>query len=194
MKPIEKIVLVHRLREVVSSGGLHSIRVRRPGHRGRTGPRRQAGGACPRDDVAARVREQGEGIFLQFNAAYLTDWVQKPRVVQQGSRLKQGFDAWKADHQNSSRYSRTTLYRFARVFASAVDRAGPRVWIASMFGSNCARPQSDWELLELQAAWVLEARRRIQSGTVGIWCIDRRVHVIDRGDLATLGGYRKGRR
>jgi hypothetical protein len=36
-------------------------------------------------------------------AADWPDLLQKPKVVQQGSRLKQGFDAWKADRQNSSR-------------------------------------------------------------------------------------------
>jgi len=46
---------------------------------------------------------KGEGLFLKFSAAYLNDWLQKPAVLKQGIRLKQGFDAWKAERQGSSR-------------------------------------------------------------------------------------------
>jgi hypothetical protein len=46
---------------------------------------------------------KGEGVFLQFNMAYLNEWQQRPDVQSQGVRLKQGFDAWKAERQSSSR-------------------------------------------------------------------------------------------
>ncbi len=68
--------------------------------------------------------------------------------------------------------------------SKTVHEAQP--WVASMFCSNWRGLASDWELLERQAAWVLNARRRIQSGGLGSWCIDRRVQAIDRTGLATL--------
>lgn len=61
-------------------------------------------------------------------------------------------------------------------------------WIASMFGSNWRGLLCDWELLERQAAWVLDARRRIESGHLDPWCMDARVHAIDRSRLAALFG------
>jgi hypothetical protein len=64
-------------------------------------------------------------------------------------------------------------------------------WIASMFGSNWRGLSSEWELLERQAAWILDARRRIQSGGVGPWCIDTRVRTINRSRLALLAGEAK---
>ena len=53
---------------------------------------------------------KGEGIFLQFSAAHLNDWARRPDVAKQGIRLKQGFDAWKAERQGSSRAFPGLLY------------------------------------------------------------------------------------
>ena len=103
MKPIERIVLVHRLREVVAQVGFTRFESAAPDIEGELdlGVRRAA---LARETTWLPAYEnKGEGIFLQFNAAYLNDWTQRPKVVQQGSRLRQGFDAWKADRQNSSR-------------------------------------------------------------------------------------------
>ncbi|HXJ38487.1 MAG TPA: DUF3320 domain-containing protein [Bryobacteraceae bacterium] len=59
-------------------------------------------------------------------------------------------------------------------------------WVASMFGSNWRGLTSDWELLEQQTAWVQDAHRRVQSEALGTWCLDRRVHSIERSRFSSL--------
>ena len=103
MKPIERVVLVHRLREVVAQVGFTRFESAAPDIEGELdlGVRRAA---LAREVTWLPAYEnKGEGIFLQFSAEYLNDWAQKPQVLEHGSRLKQGFDAWKAERQGTSR-------------------------------------------------------------------------------------------
>ena len=103
MKPIERIVLVHRLREVVAQVGFTRFESAAPDIEGELdlGVRRAA---LAREMTWLPAYEnKGEGIFVQFNAEYLAAWTQKAKVVEHGSRLKQGFDAWKTEHQGTSR-------------------------------------------------------------------------------------------
>jgi hypothetical protein len=103
MKPIERVVLVHRLREVVAQVGFTRFESAAPDIEGELdlGVRRAA---LARETTWLPAYEnKGEGIFLQFSAEYLRQWAEKPQVLAQGRRLKDGFDAWKTERQGSSR-------------------------------------------------------------------------------------------
>ena len=59
MEQIERVVLVHRLREVVAAGRVHAIRGGCAGHRRRTRHRSTPCFPCARSELASCVREQG---------------------------------------------------------------------------------------------------------------------------------------
>jgi hypothetical protein len=103
MKPIERIVLVHRLREVGAQVGFTRFESAAPDIEGELDLGVKRAVLAREMTWLPAYENKGEGIFLKFSAAYLNEWVQRPEVVKQGIRLKQGFDAWKAERQGSSR-------------------------------------------------------------------------------------------
>jgi hypothetical protein len=103
MRPIERIVLVHRLREVVAQVGFTRFESAAPDIEGELDLGVKRAVLAREMTWLPAYENKGEGVFLKFSAAYLNDWAQRPDVVKQGIRLKQGFDAWKAERQGSSR-------------------------------------------------------------------------------------------
>lgn len=103
MQPIERVVLVHRLREVVAQVGFTRFESAAPDIEGELDLGVQRAALAREMSWLPAFENKGEGIFLQFSEQYLNDWMLKPAVIERGSRLKQGFDAWKAERQSSSR-------------------------------------------------------------------------------------------
>src|SRR5260370_2445805 len=103
MKAIEGIVLVHRVREVGAQVGFTRFESAAPDIEGELDLGVKRAVLARETTWLPAYENKGEGIFLHFNTAYLNNWAQKPAVAKQGIRLKQGFDAWKADRQGSSR-------------------------------------------------------------------------------------------
>src|SRR5882672_9333985 len=103
MKPIERIMLVHRLREVGAQVGCTRFESAAPDIEGELDLGVKRAVLAREMTWLPAYENKGEGIFLKFSAAYLNEWAQRPAVVKQGIRLKQGFDAWKAERQGSSR-------------------------------------------------------------------------------------------
>jgi hypothetical protein len=103
MKPIERIVLVHRLREVGAQLGFTRFESAAADIEGELdlGVRRAA--LAREISWLPAYENKGEGVFLQFSAEHIKNWLQKAAIVKQGARLRRGFDAWAAEHQNSSR-------------------------------------------------------------------------------------------
>ena len=65
---------------------------------------------------------------------------------------------------------------------------GAEVWIRALYGPNWRKASSDWELLERQAGWTLEAQRRVGAGVLGAWCLDSSVLAVDRSRLSKAAG------
>jgi hypothetical protein len=124
MKPIERIVLVHRLREVVAQVGFTRFESAAPDIEGELDLGVQRAALARETTWLPAYENKGEGIFLQFNSEYLNAWVQRPDVAQQGSRLKRGFDEWKAERQSSSRVfpglSYIALHGFSHLLLTAL--------------------------------------------------------------------------
>jgi hypothetical protein len=103
MAPVQRVVLVHRLREVVAQVGFTRFEA--------AGPDIQ--GELSLDVVRAplaldlswlpAIENRGEGIFIQFKAEAIAKWLEKPAVKKRGQQLEAGFAQWKSEHEGSSR-------------------------------------------------------------------------------------------
>ena len=94
---VDKLVLVHRLREVVSRLGFTRFEA--------TGPDKD--GELDLDVIRASLAEtitwlptvenRGEGIFLSFVTEAMERWLARPGVRARGRRLEAGWGAWAAE-------------------------------------------------------------------------------------------------
>jgi len=103
MSAIERIVLVHRLREVVGQVGFTRFEAAGPDIQGELSlDVRRAPLGIDASWLPA-VENRGEGIFLQILAQAVATWLQNPEVRKRGDQLAEGFMRWKAEHEGSSR-------------------------------------------------------------------------------------------
>jgi hypothetical protein len=103
MTAIERVVLVHRLREVNALVGFTRFESSSPDVQGELeiGVTRAP---LARDLTwLPAVENRGEGIFIQFRTEAIEAWLQKPAVEERGLRLDAGFQCWKSDHERSGR-------------------------------------------------------------------------------------------
>jgi hypothetical protein len=103
MKGIERIVLVHRLREVVAQVGFTRFEAASPDMEGELemGVRRAA--LARETSWLPAIENKGEGIFLQFRKQELETWFKRPEVQARGRQLLAGFECWKTEHQGTHR-------------------------------------------------------------------------------------------
>ena len=98
MRNIERVVLVHRLREVMAQVGFTRFEAVSPDIDGEldVGVRR----APLAEDIAwlPAVENRGEGIFLQFQKEAIERWAAGQGVLDRGAHLLAGYEAWKKDH------------------------------------------------------------------------------------------------
>jgi hypothetical protein len=101
---VERVVLVHRLREVIAQVGFTRFEAAGTDVEGELdlGVKSAALGT---DDVSwlPAVENHGEGIFLQFKASEIDAWLLRPQVIARGQALQAGFALWKAEHEQSHR-------------------------------------------------------------------------------------------
>ena len=103
MQSVERVVLVHRLREVVAQVGFTRFEPAAPDTDGELemGVKRAA---LARDvSWLPAVENRGEGIFLQFRREAVETWLQRADVAKRGRVLMGGFDLWKAEHTGTHR-------------------------------------------------------------------------------------------
>jgi len=103
MLPIERVVLVHRLREVVAQVGFTRFEAAAPDIEGELeiGVRRAT--LAREITWLPAVENKGEGIFLQFSREQIEAWEQRPDVQDRGRKLMAGFDCWTTEHHGSHR-------------------------------------------------------------------------------------------
>jgi len=100
---IERVVLVHRLREVVAQVGFTRFEATSPDVEGELeiGVRRAP---LSRElDWLPAVENRGEGVFLAFKREAIQGWLKRPAVAARAKSLMKGFDAWLDEHSNSKR-------------------------------------------------------------------------------------------
>jgi hypothetical protein len=100
-KAIERIVLVHRLREVRALAGFTRFEASGPDIQGELeiGVKRAA---LARDTSWVPATEiRGEGVFIQFKKDAVEGWTTKAEG--RGKQLNEGFIAWQEEHPKSKR-------------------------------------------------------------------------------------------
>lgn len=103
MSPIEKVVLVHRLREVAALFGFTRFEPQTPDAEGEFEMNvRRADIACDTAWLPA-IENKGEGVFLQFNREAIQSWLAQNDVQNRGRKLQTGFDCWKEKHPGTHR-------------------------------------------------------------------------------------------
>lgn len=103
MSAVERVVLVHRLREVVAQVGFTRFEAAGPDIQGDLSLDVKRAPLALDSSWLPAVENRGEGIFLQLRADSVNAWLQRPAVQQRGIQLADGFQRWKAEHEGSSR-------------------------------------------------------------------------------------------
>jgi hypothetical protein len=123
MAGIEKVVLVHRLREVTALLGFTRFEPLAPDAEGELDiDVRRADLARDLSWVPA-VENKGKGVFLQFRKAAVEEWVRRPAVTKRLTELREGFLRWQSEHSSSKRDFRPAyilLYSFAHLLITSV--------------------------------------------------------------------------
>ena len=103
MHGIERIALVHRLREVIAQVGFTRFESARPDIAGELDLDVERAPLTTNCDWLPAVEHRGEGIFLQFSPDVVQEWLKRPAVIDRGRQLEAGYSLWKAEHEKSSR-------------------------------------------------------------------------------------------
>jgi hypothetical protein len=103
MAPVQRVVLAQRLREVIAQVGFTRFEAAGPDEEGELDLEVQRAPLALDSSWLPAVENRGEGVFLQFDANVMTQWLERPAVQERGQRLAAGFDLWKAEHQESKR-------------------------------------------------------------------------------------------
>jgi len=103
MEALERVVLVHRLREVVAQVGFTRFEAAAPDIQGELDMEVQRAPLALDVSWLPAVENRGEGVFLQFRGDAVEAWLSKPAVCRRDTVLQQGFNYWLADHEGSRR-------------------------------------------------------------------------------------------
>jgi hypothetical protein len=100
---IERVVLVHRLREVMAQVGFTRFEASGPDTSGELDLDVESAPLALDSSWVPAVENRGEGLFLQFDTQAIDDWVKRPKVAARGEALLAGFTLWQRDHPQSKR-------------------------------------------------------------------------------------------
>ena len=110
MQQIERVVLVHRLREVVAQVAFTRFEAAAPDIEGELDIGVRRASLAREVSWLPAFENKGEGIFLQFKTKAISDWLQLPDVQARSTKLGTGFSEWRKEHQGTnSRISRGCL-------------------------------------------------------------------------------------
>lgn len=99
--PIDRVVLVHRLREVAALAGFTRFEAAAPDVQGELELGVQAAPLAREADWLPAVENRGEGIFIGLKPQAVGSWLQRPGVITRGRQLADGFQRWHQEHTNS---------------------------------------------------------------------------------------------
>lgn len=103
MEPIARIVLVHRLREVVAQVGFTRFESAAPDTDGELEMGVRRASLAREVSWLPAVENKGEGVFLQFKTEAIDKWMARADVQERGRKLDAGFQCWLHEHQGSHR-------------------------------------------------------------------------------------------
>jgi hypothetical protein len=100
---LERVVLVHRLREVTAQVGFTRFEANTPDVEGELQMGVQAAPLARETTWLPAVENRGEGVFVQFRKAAIDEWLGREAVKDRGRLLLAGFEGWQAAHRQSRR-------------------------------------------------------------------------------------------
>jgi hypothetical protein len=103
MACVERVVLVHRLREVVAQLGFTRFEASTPDVEGELQMGVVAAPLASEVSWLPAIENRGEGIFLQFRKAAIEEWLTRAEVQDRGKRLLAGFQSWQKQNPHSQR-------------------------------------------------------------------------------------------
>lgn len=101
MEGIERVVLVHRLREVVAQLGFTRFEPSSPDIEGELEIGVVQAPLAREVSWLPAIENRGEGVFIQFKNDWVEEWSKRKDVKAYGDKLIEGFDVWKAEHSGS---------------------------------------------------------------------------------------------
>lgn len=102
MQSIDRVVIVHRLREVIAQVGFTRFEAAGPDIEGELSLEVERAPLASDLTWLPAVENRGEGIFLLFNAQKIDDWLKKSAVKERGIYLAKGYQIWR-DERSISR-------------------------------------------------------------------------------------------
>ncbi|HKV40880.1 MAG TPA: DUF1998 domain-containing protein [Blastocatellia bacterium] len=102
MDHVSRVVLAHRLREVVAQVGFTRFEAHSPDIQGELELDVQQAPLALDVSWLPAVENRGEGVFLLFKPEAIRKWTEREQVKRRGRRLSEGFEQWKADHRATS--------------------------------------------------------------------------------------------
>ncbi len=125
MKSVQRIVLVHRLREVVAQVGFTRFEAAGPDTKGELEINVRRAALSRETTWLPATENRGEGVFLQFKCEAIDGWLARPEVQNRGRQLDTGFKAWVSEHQGTHRtfpgLPYIMLHSFAHLLITAVS-------------------------------------------------------------------------
>jgi hypothetical protein len=100
---LDKVVLVHRLREVMAQVGFTRFEASSPGVDGELEIGAQMAPVARDVTWLPAVENRGEGIFLGFKKERIEAWFKQKAVQDRARQLSAGFDCWFEEHRKSGR-------------------------------------------------------------------------------------------
>jgi len=91
---LEKVVLVHRLREVIAQVGFTRFEAAMPDIHGELDLDVELAPLARETSWVPATENRGEGVFLAFSEDAIEHWLLQPGVKARGSKLLDGFVAW----------------------------------------------------------------------------------------------------
>lgn len=91
---IERIVLVHRLREVIAQVGFTRFEAEMPDIDGELDISVRRAALDVEPTWVPAIENRGEGVFIAFRNEAIEEWLQRQAVKKRGRELSRGFDIW----------------------------------------------------------------------------------------------------
>jgi hypothetical protein len=92
---IERIVLLHRLREVIAQVGFTRFEPALPDIDGELSLAVTPAPLARETAWVPAIENRGEGVCIVFRPEAIEDWLERPEVLRRGTELERGFEAWK---------------------------------------------------------------------------------------------------
>jgi len=103
MNVVERVVLVHRLREVVAQVGFTRFEVSAPDIQGELEMGVTRALLAREVTWLPAIENRGEGIYIGFKKSAIKTWLAKNSIRKRGESLTAGFENWKFEHQGTKR-------------------------------------------------------------------------------------------